>query len=132
MHGVGHSGSVGFLGQKFGSRTELGHERHEVATDLELDAAAAGVFPHGVGCAGEDLLAFVQEDDLVAQRFHRTHVVRGEHKRRALLLDHPEHLVAHESSVDGIQTAERLVEDQEFRTVQDGGDELDLLGHAFA
>ena len=81
--------------------------------------------------AVEDFAAFVDQDDLVADLLDLFHTMGTEYDRAAVagqLVD----FVLDEIGVDGIETAEGFVEDDESGLVQDGGDELQFLTHAFA
>jgi hypothetical protein len=66
----------------------------------------------------------------VAHLLGLLHVVGGEHHGSPRAGDLDDH-VFHYLTVDRIQSAERLVEDDELRLVQQGPDELDFLLHAF-
>ena len=79
--------------------------------------------------AGEDDFALVDEADGVAHLFHLVHAVGGEEDSSALFAEVDEG-VDEQGGVDGIEAAERLVHDDEFGLVEQGGDELDLLLHA--
>ena len=79
--------------------------------------------------AVEHLAALGQQDDLITQALGVLHHMGGEDHRRApdgKIADHPFQRLL----VDRIQAAERLVEDHQFRLMDDGADQLDLLGHA--
>ena len=78
----------------------------------------------------EHFLSLVDHDDVIAELFGVRHDVRGEEDRGAarVLLEH--HL-PQAARADGIEPAERLVEDQQIGLMDDGGEELDLLLRAF-
>ena len=77
----------------------------------------------------EHLLAVVDHHDVVADLLRLDHDVGREDDRGAapVLLEHE---VAQQPHVDRVETAERLVEDQQIGLVDHRGDELDLLLHA--
>lgn len=71
----------------------------------------------------------MDHEDAVAELLGLVHRVRGEDDGAAagvLLVDE----VAHQAAIDGVEAAEDLVENQQVRLVDDGGDELHLLLHA--
>ncbi len=70
----------------------------------------------------------MDEGDVIAECFHRLHVVGGEDDGLALLLQ-AEHFVLHDAGIHRVETAEGLVEDQQVRVVDHGRDELHLLLH---
>ena len=72
----------------------------------------------------------VDEGDAVAQFLDRSHVM-GREQDGGTLVAQFEYRLFQEVGVDGVETAERLIEDEDFRLVDDGGDELDFLLHAF-
>src|ERR1700722_20889304 len=74
-------------------------------------------------------MAVVNEADVVAEFFDLIHAVGGEEDGAALFAKVDEG-VHEKDGVDWIQAAEWLVHDDEFRLVEEGGDELDLLLHA--
>ena len=65
----------------------------------------------------------------VAEPLDRLHLVARQHERAPLAPQVQQHL-AHEVGAHGVEAAQRLVEDQDLRLVQDGGHELHLLLHA--
>ena len=71
----------------------------------------------------------MDEADVVAELFDLVHAVGGEENGAALLAEVDEG-VHEEGGVDGIETAEGLVHDDELGLVEEGGYELNLLLHA--
>ena len=55
-----------------------------------------------------------------------------QHQGGAVVFDEAHHLPANQGRIDGVESAEGFVKDEQFRTVQYSGDELDFLGHALA
>ena len=78
----------------------------------------------------QDVARAVYERDVVAQFLHATHVVGREDDGGAFVAQF-QNLALEDSGVDGVETGERLVEDEQFRTVKHRDDKLDLLGHTF-
>ena len=72
----------------------------------------------------------VDQRNLVAYLFDRRHVMRRENQRPPLLFQ-LQHLLLQPFGIDGVKTAERLVEDQQGRFVHDRDDKLHLLLHPF-
>ena len=78
----------------------------------------------------EHFLSLVDHDDVIAELLGVRHDVGGEEDRGAARV-FLEHHLAQAARADGIEPAERLVEDQQIGLVNDGGDELDFLLRAF-
>src|SRR6266404_4336723 len=78
----------------------------------------------------QNRLATIDQADGVAKFLHLVHPVSGKQNRLALLLQVQQDIFQ-QSRVDGIQTAERLVHDDEIRIVQQRCGKLYLLLHAF-
>ena len=76
--------------------------------------------------AAEDGFAVVDEAYGVAELFDLVHTVRGEEDGFALRLE-LEKSVLKQRCVDGIESAERLIHDNETGIVKQRGDELDFL-----
>ena len=105
-------------------------DRSGVAIErLEPDRARIVLAPDGRQRIVEHLLPAVHHDDVVAQFLGVRHHVRGEQDRRAALVlledERPQRTRA-----DRVEAAERLVENQQIRLVDDGREELHLLLHA--
>ncbi len=97
-----------------------------VAFDRELHEAPTGRppdVPHG---ATDDDPPPVDDRDRLAERLDRLHLVGREDQGLALVAQLEERL-AQQRDVDGIETRERLVHQQDLRVVQDRRDQLDLL-----
>ena len=75
--------------------------------------------------------AAIEERDPLAEALGLLEDVRREDDRLALLLERGQE-VLHEDDVDRVEAAERLVEDEDLRVVDDRPEELDLLLHALA
>ena len=80
--------------------------------------------------AGEYQMGMVDKGDVVAQLLGRGHVVGGEDDGGALRFK-AQDFALEDVGIDGVEAAERLVEDEQLRLVQHGDDELHLLLHAF-
>ena len=112
----------------FGERRERREVRVAVER-LEPDRARIVLAPDRGQRIVQHLLAAVHHHHVIAQLLGVRHHVRGEENRRAalvLLVDER----AERPGADRIQAAERLVEDQQIRLVDDGGQKLHLLLHA--
>ena len=94
-----------------------------------LDAVAGIAALDLAHAAGEDEMAAGDEGDGVADLFNLIHAVGGEEDGLALLAEIDEG-VHEERGVDGIESAEGLVHDDEVGFVEQGSDELNLLLHA--
>ena len=81
--------------------------------------------------AVQDLSTLVDQDDVIADLFHLFHPVGAEDDGTALERQ-PEDLFLDQIGIDGIEAAEWFVQNDEFRFVQHGGHELQLLAHALA
>jgi hypothetical protein len=79
--------------------------------------------------AGEDEVSIVDERDGVAELFDLVHAM-GREKDGAALAAEVDEGVLQNDGVDGIESAEGLVHDDEFGLMQQGRDELDLLLHS--
>lgn len=79
----------------------------------------------------EDLAALEDHEDEIAERFGGCHVVGTEDDGGSGVAEFEDGL-AYGIGIDGVETAEGFIEDEEFGLVEGGGDELDLLAHAFA
>src|SRR6185436_8766918 len=99
----------------------LGHEPEGVASHLPLD---------GAELAGQHDPALGDEADVVADPLGQLHAVGGEDDALALLAVVEEE-VLEQLLVQGIETGEWLVEEEQVGLVEDGADELHLLLHAF-
>src|SRR5258708_10783424 len=108
--GVGEEGIVSFEG-----------DLDVIARIAALDLAHA---------AGEDEMTAGDEGDGVADFFDLIHAVGAEEDGLALLAQVDER-VHEKRGGDGIEAAEGLVHDDEIGVVEQRGDELDLLLHAF-
>src|ERR1700689_4235020 len=75
-------------------------------------------------------MAVVDKADVIAKLFDLIHAVSGEEDGAALFAKVDEG-VHEKDGVDRIEAAEWLVHDDELGPVEEGGDELDLLLHAF-
>ena len=84
----------------------------------------------GLEFSGENRPPVVNQADRVAHHFHLFHAVRGENDGRALIAQ-LEHDVLDHPGVDGIQAREGFVQNENGRAMEDGGDELNFLLHAF-
>ena len=84
---------------------------------------------HLFHAAGQYQPAVVDEGDVVADVLHRCHVVGGVDDGVSGIAE-PQDFGLQQFGVHGVETAERLVEDHQFRLVEDGDDELHLLLHA--
>src|SRR5882757_5795231 len=96
----------------------------------DLDAVARIAALDLAHAAGEDEMTAGDEGDGVADFFDLVHAVGAEEDGLALLAEVDEG-VHQEGGVDGIEAAEGLVHDDEVGLVEERGDELDLLLHAF-
>ena len=88
--------------------------RVEVDVDDAFDAA---------GARGHD-------DDAVAHVDRLVDVVGDEQHRRAARFPEAQHLVLHAHAREGVERAERLVEQQHLRVIDQRAGERDALGHA--
>src|SRR6185437_3722617 len=79
--------------------------------------------------ARENEIAVMDERDRVTELFNLVHAMRGEENGAALVAKVNER-VLQDGCVDGIETAEGLVHDDEFGFVQQRRNELDLLLHS--
>src|SRR6185503_1618119 len=77
----------------------------------------------------ENLVTAVEHDDALAKLFGLSHDVRGEKYGGAPAVLLQQQLAQH-FGAHGIQAAERLVENQQVRAMQDRGSELHFLEHA--
>jgi hypothetical protein len=107
----------------------------ELLDAVERGPARLGADAHGgVPVAGldvveravEDLLPLEDHEDAIAHLLGDAHVVGAEDDGRAALAQ-LEHALAQHVGVDGIEAGERLVENQQLRPRDHGGDELHLL-----
>jgi hypothetical protein len=73
--------------------------------------------------------AVVDETDAVAQLLHLVHAMRGKQDCLALLLQ-VEQNVFEQGGINGIETEEWLVHDDEVRVMQQRGNKLNFLLHA--
>src|SRR5690606_35202287 len=91
--------------------------------------------PHGVGpiarldlseTAVEDLATPEDHEDEITHLLGDGHVVSAQDDRGAVAAE-VEHGLAEDLGIEGIEATEGLVEDHEFGTRHDGGDELNAL-----
>lgn len=75
-------------------------------------------------------LSMIDERDLLTHLLDRRHIV-GRKKDGSTFVAKAEDLTLELLGIDGIEARERFIEDQQWRTMDDGGDELHLLRHAF-
>ena len=80
--------------------------------------------------AVKHLSALEDHEDAVAQPFGDRHVVRRENHRRPIT-PKIENGVLEDLGIDGVKPREGLIQDQELGPAEHGGDELNLLRHAF-
>ena len=99
------------------------------ARDAHLDRVGGVALLDGVERAVEHLAPAVDHQDEVAHPLGHLHVVGGKQDGGPLAAELEDGLLDG-LHVHRVQAGERLVEDQQLGLVQDGGDELDLLGHA--
>ena len=59
-----------------------------------------------------------------------SHIVGGKNNGRSFFAQF-QYFFFQEFDINGVESAERFIKNQHFRFVQDGGDELHLLGHSF-
>ena len=78
--------------------------------------------------AFEDLVGTVDERDMVTNLLHGGHVVRGKHDGGPFALQ-LRNLLLQQVRVDGVETAERFVQNEKRRFMENRGDELDFLLH---
>ena len=95
--------------------------------DIERAVAEAGT--DGVDLAVEHHFRMVDQGDAVTDLLDRGHVVRRKEDGVPLVAQF-EYLAFEQFGIDGIETAERFVEDEQLGLVDDGDDELHLLLHA--
>src|SRR6266481_3286697 len=105
-------------------------EEGVVSFEGDLDAVARIAALDFAHAAGENEMTAGDEGDGVADFFDLIHAVGAEEDRLALLAKVDEG-VHEKRGVDGVEAAEGLVHDDEVGLVQESGDELDLLLHAF-
>ncbi len=96
---------------------------------LEPDGARVVALPDVCKRVVEHLFAPVDHDQVIADLLGMHHDVGGEDDRCSLpvLLGDE---IAQWTHVDGVEAAERLIENEELGLVNHGGDELQLLLHA--
>ena len=70
------------------------------------------------------------DDDAVAHVDRFVDVVGDEEHRRAARLPEPQHFVLHPHAGEGVERAERFVEQQDFGVIDQRAGERDALGHA--
>ena len=75
-------------------------------------------------------LRTVDQGDIITNLFNRRHVVRGKNDRVSSILQF-ENFFFQQFGIHRIESAERFVEDQKFRFVDDGDDKLYFLLHPF-
>ena len=75
--------------------------------------------------------AVVDQHDAVAQLLDQVHLVGAQDDGHALLALFAQQVLDH-LCVDGVEAAERLIHDQQFGMMKQGGDDLGLLLHALA
>src|SRR5258705_10418264 len=105
-------------------------EERVVSFEGDLDGVSWVTALELAHAAGEDQMAAGDEGDGVADFFDLVHAVGAEEDGLALLAKVDEG-VHEEGGVDGIEATEGLVHDDEVGFVEQRGDELDLLLHAF-
>ena len=119
--------------------TALKHARERVERALAVhddDVAAPGRGVELVGIAFLDLAqsavehapAAIDHRDPVAQLFGLIHLVGGQHDEPALALEREDD-VLHHPRVDGVESGERLVEDDDLGVVEERRHDLHLLLH---
>src|SRR5581483_980281 len=99
------------------------------ALQPDADGVAAVLVLDRLQGAVEDLLAAVDHEDEVAHLLGHAHVM-GREDDGGPAFAQIQYGFAEHLGVDRVQAAERLVEDDQLRPGDDGGDELDLLRHA--
>jgi len=72
----------------------------------------------------------IDEADLVAELFDRSHIVGREYDRGSFV-SHFENFLFQQIGIDGVETTERLVKNQQFGVMHNGSDKLYLLLHTF-
>ena len=102
-----------------------------VARDGDPDDTSAGLTSHLVGRAVHQQSTVVDDGDGVAELLDLLHLVGAEDDGAAPPRELQERLLQHRG-VDGVQTAEWLVHEQDIGVVEDARDELDLLLVALA
>ena len=85
---------------------------------------------HFCHIAGEHNLRTVDQSDIVTNFFNGRHVVRGKDDRVSGIFQF-EDFFFQQFGIYGVESAERFVEDQQLRFVDDGDDELYFLLHSF-
>ena len=119
--------SLEFLIREYRVRS-TGCKRFPAAVE-DLDLIGTVFTADRIGLASDDQMGFVDQGDIVAEFLDRLHVVGGQDDGRAFVTE-PQYLVPYHLGVDGVESGEGFVENQQLRFVKYGGDELDLLGHA--
>ena len=104
-------------------------ERPAISFKLHAQRVAAVGVLDGVERAIEHFSALVDHEDEIAHLLGHGHVVRRKDYRGPGLFE-IEHRFAENDGVHRIESAERLVEQHEFRPGHHGSDELHLLRHA--
>ncbi len=102
-----------------------------VALDRQLDHPPAGRPLDLAERPTDDHPAAIDDRDRLAHGLDRLHLVGREDERPTFVAELEERL-AEEGDVDGIETGERLVHEQDRRVVEDRRDQLDLLLVALA
>src|SRR5450759_4775742 len=105
------------------------HAGHSVALQRERDVPLTVFFLHMRHGSIEHFLAPRYDTDRIAQPLGVVHEMRAEDHRLAAVLE-LDHRVLQRLGVDGIESAERLIEDDEIGVVKQRPDELDLLLHS--
>ena len=85
---------------------------------------------HFCHIAGKHNLRTVDQGDIVTNLFNRRHVVRGKDDCVSGIFEF-EDFFFQQFGIHWVKSAERFVEDQKFRFVNDGDDELYFLLHPF-
>ena len=75
-------------------------------------------------------LRFVNERNVVAQFFYRFHVVGGKDDGFSFIFK-AKHFIFYDFGIHGVESAERFVENQQIRIMDDGGNKLHFLLHPF-
>ncbi len=134
-----HGGGVGVSGDGGGVFGRWGGAELEDAVGLaegvwgvagfEADAAGDVAFGFGEG-AVEDFASLAEEEEAVTEPLGVLHDMGGEEDRAAAMGEVADDFF-HDLLVDGVESGEGFVEDDEFGVVGDGGEDLDFLAHAF-
>ena len=85
---------------------------------------------HFCHIAGKHNLRTVDQGDIVTNLFNRRHVVRGKDDCVSGIFEF-EDFFFQQFGIHWVKSAERFVEDQKFRFVDDGDDKLYFLLHPF-